>query len=84
MRNRTGWLSIVALIAAGLVAYALGAPPLTLLIIGILLLCPVAIYFAMREMQAGPDAPHRSMDGRLPTRPAAKSDDERGSSGRLN
>lgn len=83
MTNRTGWLSIVALIAAGVAAYALGAPPLTLLIIAILLLCPIAIYFAMREMQAGPDF----QDPRRPRPPSVrrerKPEDHRGSSERV-
>ena len=63
MAKRSMWLWIVALLASGFAAYVLGAPPLTLLIIGILLLCPLAIYFAMGQMHDGQNSRDTRMAG---------------------
>lgn len=46
------WLLVIGVVAAVLAALALGVPPSTLLLVGVALLCPAAMYFGMSGMGA--------------------------------
>lgn len=50
--TRGKWLLVIGLVAAALAALALGASPGTLLLVGVALLCPAAMYFGMSGMGA--------------------------------
>lgn len=47
MTTKGKWLLAVGVVAAALAALALGASPSTLLLVGVALLCPAAMYFGM-------------------------------------
>lgn len=48
------WMLVGGIVLVAIIALWFGVPPATVLIVGILLLCPAAMYFAMREMKQGP------------------------------
>jgi type III secretory pathway component EscV len=50
MTNQNKWLWIGAVVAAVVIALALGVPLGTLLIVAAVLLCPAVMYFGMRGM----------------------------------
>lgn len=42
------WMLAGGIVLAGIIGLWLGVPPTTLLLVGVLLLCPAAMYFGMR------------------------------------
>lgn len=47
------WMLVGGVALAATIALWFGVPPATVLIVGILLLCPAAMYFGMRQMNQG-------------------------------
>lgn len=42
------WMLAGGILLAGIIGFWMGVPPTTLLLVGVLLLCPAAMYFGMR------------------------------------
>lgn len=61
MATQRTWLLVGGLVAAAVVALYLGVPPGTLLIVGVVLLCPLAMYFGMGGMHKRQDSEHAGM-----------------------
>ena len=47
------WMLIGGVVLAAIIALWLGVPPTSLLLVGVLLLCPAAMYFGMRGKNDG-------------------------------
>ncbi|HAF24881.1 MAG TPA: hypothetical protein DCK93_18580 [Blastocatellia bacterium] len=47
------WMLAGGIVLAGIIGFWLGVPPTTLLLVGVLLLCPAAMYFGMRGRNNG-------------------------------
>ena len=47
------WMLIGGVVLAAIIALWLGVPPTSLLLVGVLLLCPAAMYFGMRGKKDG-------------------------------
>lgn len=60
--TRQKWMLIGGAVVAGVIALSLGVSPSAILWVGLLLLCPAAMYFGMRGM-----GKPRDQQGRGPT-----------------
>lgn len=78
MTAQSKWLLFAGLIAAFGGALYLGVSPIILLIVGFVLLCPLAMYFGMGRMHKKPGAAgHNEMSGSSSERtPERKTKDE--------
>jgi len=61
MTTQRKWLMISGLVVAAIAAFVIGVSPGTLLIVGIVLLCPLAMYFGMGGMHKRQDSEHAGM-----------------------
>lgn len=61
MTTQRKWLMISGLVVAAIAAFVIGVSPGVLLIVGIVLLCPLAMYFGMGGMHKGQGSGHVGM-----------------------
>lgn len=77
--TRSMWLWVGGAVVAALVAWALGMPTYTLLLLALVLACPAAMYFGMSNMHRGSrrDGTDNRMDARDRERTPRDREDQR-------
>lgn len=78
-RRQNKWCLIGGLVLAAIVAVWLGVPPTTVLLVGLLLLCPAAMYFGMGGMNRG--SKHDGMNARRDAPDVERKPEDRGNRG---
>lgn len=53
MTNRKKWIAVLVVVIGAVVALAAGVSPTTVLLVGVILLCPAVMWFGMSGMQHG-------------------------------
>lgn len=61
MTTQRKWLMISGLVVAAIAANVVGVSPGVLLIVGVVLLCPLGMYFMMGGMHKGQGSGHAGM-----------------------